>query len=196
MKTKNSLLKLIGVMLISLMALAGCGKATEEVKTEEVVKEQEKVAVTYPAGCSTENSLTVKSEEAGTVTFDVNHAWYNDWGTDGAFYFMSWDGFDPKNYSSHKFVKGDVQVGWDLKTVDKTPVTVGTTGTWNYRAEKENNELMWLNISTIDLAGAVFDEKGKVEITYFGNDYVCGTVTATDSSSSLNGNFIAKYNKF
>lgn len=199
-------LKMLGALSISLMIFTACSSKEETTTTTEeettttadetVVVEDEGVMVAdAPEGCPKESTLTVKSEEAGEVTFDANHAWYLDWDSLGwgSFYFQSYDDFDPQNYSSHEFVAGDVTAGFDLKTLDGSEPTVGT---WNYRADGENNALTWLNISTIDLAGGVFDEKGKVEITYMGDDYVCGKVTADDGSSSMNGEFIAKYHNW
>lgn len=185
---KNS--KFLVLALLTAVVFSACSKTVEN---EPVANEPVKVVATYPEGCAAESTLTVKSAEAGEVTYAVDNSWYLDWKDSGTFYFVSWDDFDPKNYSAHEIVGKDVKASWDLKTVDKSAPKAGT---WNYRAEGENNELTWLNISTEKLAGGVFDDKGKVEITYFGDDYVCGTVTAADSSSSMKGDFIAKYYKW
>ncbi len=195
--------KLLSILAISLLAFAACSsqepttddQTSEETSVEESMEETTtEEVVQYPEGCSAEPNLVVKSEEAGTVEFDAEHGWYLEWSPDyGTFYFLSYDGFDPQNYSAHKLVDGDVTVSWDLKTVDKSEVVPGV---WNYRAEEENNKLDWLNVSTVDLAGAIFDDNGKVEITYLGDDYVCGTVTSDDGSSSLNGDFVAKFHKW
>ncbi len=192
--------KLISLIAVAVFALSACSKPAEETTTTTdsepvaVVEEEASVEVANaPEGCPTKTTLVAKSEEAGTVEFDANHSWYLDWGKDtayGTFYFINWDGFDPQKYSAREWVEGDVKVSFDLQTVDKT---MPKPGVWNYRKEGENNKLDWINISTVDLAGGVFDDNGKVEITYLGTDYVCGKVTAKDSSSSVEGEFIAKY---
>lgn len=180
-------LKFTALALLVVVAFSACGQAATDGTTDGSTKE---VAVVYPDGCVSNPSLTAKSPEAGEVTFDAGHSWYLDWSDSGTFYFMNWDGFDPQSYSSHEYTDKDVQVGWDLKTADKTKPKAGT---WNYREKDANNELTWLNVSTKDLAGGVFDDKGKVEITYLGDDYVCGTVNADDGKTSIKGDFVAKY---
>jgi hypothetical protein len=72
-----------------------------------------------------------------------------------------------------------------------------TTGRYSKTAETgdatPNKYTSEYNISTVDLAGGVFDDEAAVEIDYLGTDYVCGTVSSEDSSSSIKGKFIAKY---
>ncbi len=173
------------------MLLSACSKkadtspsaAKTEVKTDEIAS--------VPVGCPKSNTLVAKSEEAGTAKFSSANSWFLSWGPEsGTFYFMNYNDFDPKKYSAHKIQGKDVKASFDLKNKDKSALKAGV---WNYGKKDENNQLSWLNISTEKLAGGVFDKNGKVEITYFGTDYVCGKVTATDSSSSLNGEFIAKF---
>lgn len=185
--------KFLVLILSSALLLTACNKAEDKkadpVKTDAPAKTEEVSKV--PEGCPKSNTLVAKSEEAGTAEFKAANSWFLSWGPEsGTFYFMTYDDFDPKKYSAHKIVGKDVKASFDLKTIDKSALQKGV---WNYRMDKENNKLDWLNISTEKLAGGVFDKNGKVDITYFGSDYVCGKVTATDSSSSLNGEFIAKF---
>jgi len=189
--------KFLVLTLASALLLSACSKkedkkadeASTATKTEVAVKTDE--VANPPAGCPKSNTLVAKSEEAGTAEFAASDSWFLSWGPEwGTFYFMNYSDFDPKNYSKHEVKGKDVRVTFDLKNRDKSPLQAGV---WNYGKKDENNELNWLNISTEKLAGGVFDNNAKVEITYFGSDYVCGKVTATDSSSSLNGEFIAKF---
>lgn len=197
--------KVLSLSLLSLMLFVACNKKAEE-KPADTSSSTETPAVTEtavvsdevadaPEGCPKKNTLVAKSKEAGTAEFSAGNSWFLSWGPEkGTFYFMNYnDNFDPKNYSAHEIKGTDVKASFDLKNKDKSPLKAGI---WNYRKDEENNQLDWLNISTENLAGGVFDDNGKVEITYFGSDYVCGNVTATDSSSSLNGEFIAKFYKW
>lgn len=185
-------------MALSAVLLTACGQTTTDdssstdSSTTEVAEDTDSgVIADLPEGCPEKNTLEVSSKEAGTVKFDMNHAWYLSWGPDwGTFYFPSYDDFDPSNYSAHKLEAGESMVGWDLRSADESSIVAGV---WNYRKEGENNKLDWINISTPGLAGGIFDDNGKVEITYFGDDYVCGSVTSDDGSSSLNGEFAAKF---
>ena len=38
----------------------------------------------------------------------------------------------------------------------------------------------------------IFDKAGTIELTHMGDKYVCGKISAKDSRSSINGEFIAK----
>ena len=186
--------KLLALSFAATLFITACGGGTDGEEGTEETTEEVAMVVDAPEGCPSQTTLTVKSPEAGEVTYDSDHAWYTAWDEKwGTFYFPSWDDFDPMAVNSHTYEEGDVRVSWDLSTVDESPIVPGT---WNYRVEEENNTLTWLNISTVDLAGAVFDDAAKVEITYYGDDYVCGSVTADDGSSSLSGEFIAKYTLF
>lgn len=190
--------KLLALALLTVMVFAACSKKAEESapaedKAPAAKEETEKVAVVYPEGCAKESTITVKSAEAGEVTYDADHSWYLNWGDWGTFSFINWDGFDPQKYSDHEYTAKDVRVSWDLQAVDKTKPTKGT---WKAGDDAGNNKINWLNISTIDLAGGVFDKTAQVEITYFGDDYVCGNIKANDSYSSINGDFIAKYHNW
>lgn len=187
--------KFLVLILSSSMLFTACSKGDDKKLDIADLDGPEMIEVAkVPEGCPQINSLTAESKEAGTAKFKAADSWFMSWGPDsGTFYFMNYSDFEPKNYSAHKVVGKDVKASFDLKTVDKSALKKGV---WNYRKDKENNKLDWLNISTEKLAGGVFDDNGKVEITYFGDDYVCGNVTAKDSSSSLNGAFMAKFYKW
>jgi hypothetical protein len=186
--------KLLALSIVATLFITACSSPSDDENVEETTEETVVMVENAPEGCPEKTTITVMSPEAGEVTYDSDHSWYTSWDAKwGTFYFMNWDDFDPAAATSHEYAEGDVKVSWDLKTEDESPVVPGT---WNYRAEEENNQLTWLNISTIDLAGAVFDDNGKVEITYYGEDYVCGSVSADDGSSSMSGEFIAKFHQF
>ncbi len=195
-------LRFSSLLLVILFAFSAClgggddtedGDASEE-STEEVAEEEpEEELADVPEGCPQKTTLAVKSPEAGEVAFDGDHAVYTSWREDyGTIYFANWDDFDKENYSFHDWVDGDVSVSWDLKTTDESPVTAGT---WPYRPEDETEPMAitWLNVGTVDLSGAIFDDNASVEITYLGDDYVCGSVTADDGESSLNGEFMVEF---
>ncbi|PJC39062.1 hypothetical protein CO044_01745 [Candidatus Peregrinibacteria bacterium CG_4_9_14_0_2_um_filter_38_9] len=182
--------KFFALSMLTALVLVGCSKAEAPVASVPVVDAN--IIANAPVGCPQQTTLNAQSKEAGDVTFPSKNSWFIDGGADkGYFHFANYDRFDPANTFAD--ISGtDVHVYFDLSTKDKAPLAVGT---WNYRKDAENNQLSWLNISTEKLSGGVFDDNGKVELTYVGTDYVCGKVTAKDSSSSLNGEFIAKYVK-
>jgi len=188
--------KFLAISMLSALVLVGCNKAVAPTTTAPVAEKaavvDANVIANAPAGCPAKTTLNAKSAEAGDVTFPTKNSWFVDSGVGyGSLHFANYDTFSPSDTFAD--IKGtDVHVYFDLKTKDKSPLKVGT---WNYRKDKENNDLSWLNISTEKLSGGVFDDNGKVELTYVGADYVCGKVTSKDSSSSLNGEFIAKYFK-
>lgn len=189
-----SMKKFLAISMLATLILVGCNSAVAPTTTapagEQAAVVDPNVIANAPAGCPQQTTLNVKSAEAGDVTFTSKNSWFVDNSVGyGSLHFANYDRFDPAN--SFADIKGtDVHVYFDLKTKDKSALALGT---WNYRKDAENNQLSWLNISTEKLSGGVFDDNGKVEITYLAQDYVCGKVTAKDSSSSLNGEFIAKY---
>lgn len=190
--------KFLTISILAILALAGCGKSTPAISdgnksSVQIPETDPNIIVKAPAGCPQQTKLEVKSAEAGDVIFTTKNSWFvhrsADWGT---LYFINYDDFDPQSPFAHSYSSKDVTVYFDLKSKDKSALKPGI---WNYRKLGENNDLSWLNISTEKLAGGVFDDKAKVELTYIGKDYVCGKVTSKDSSSSLNGEFIAKFSK-
>jgi len=190
--------KFLAIFILAITVLAGCGKSTPAISADknssvQIPETDPNVISKAPQGCPKKTILEVKSLEAGDVVFTTKNSWYlyhsADWGT---LYFTNYDNFDPQNPYDHSYDKKDVTVYFDLKTIDKSALKPGI---WNYRKLGENNGLSWINISTQKLSGGVFDDKAKVEMTYFGKDYVCGRVTSNDKSSSLNGEFIAQFYK-
>lgn len=187
--------KFLAISMLTALVLVGCSKSAEPVATapaEQAAVVDPNIVANAPEGCPQKTTLNAKSAEAGDVTFPSKNSWFVDSVVgQGYFHFANYDRFDPANTFA-SIAGSDVHVYFDLSTKDKSPLKVGT---WNYRKDAENNKLSWLNISTEKLSGGVFDDNGKVELTYVGTDYVCGKVTSKDSRSSLNGEFIAKYFK-
>lgn len=184
--------KFLTFSLLSMLVFVGCGKSTPTI-VDNAKTSTETAMIKVPKGCPQKTNLEVKSAEAGDVVFTSQNSIYlyhsTDWGT---LYFVNYPDFDTRNPLSHSYSEKDVTAYFDLKTKDHSAIKVGI---WNYRKLGENNDLSWLNISTQKLSGGVFDDKGKVELTYAGKDYVCGKVISKDTSSSLNGEFIAKFSK-
>lgn len=146
-----------------------------------------------PEGCPNISTIVVASEEAGTQNITAANSNFLQWRTDQALLILT-------NYTVNvDDIYSDI-TGDRVLTVIKLShkdATALTTGTYRKTAEVAggtfNQYASEFNISTPGLAGAVFDNSATVEITYMGTDYVCGTVTSDDDSSSINGEFIAKY---
>jgi hypothetical protein len=146
-----------------------------------------------PVGCPKSTSVTVKSKEAGTQKISTVNSNLIHWRKDQAMLIFTNYTLNPDSVYSD--IIGDrVLAVVKLTHKDSSTLNIGTykkattvaTDTLNLYAPE-------FNISTAGLAGGVFDNNAKVEVTYFGNDYVCGTVTSNDGSSSISGQFIAKY---
>lgn len=146
-----------------------------------------------PEGCPKSTSIIVKSPEAGTQEITSENSNFIHWSKEqGLLVFTNYTLNVDSIYSD--ITEGRVLTVIKLINGDFTNIGVG-----EYRkTAKEGTATPNLytpeyNISTVDLAGAVFDNNSSVQIDYFGTDYVCGTVTSDDGESSINGEFIAKY---
>jgi len=146
-----------------------------------------------PAECETDNLVTVKSEEAGTVNPEVANSYFKHWRTDSALLVLASYEVDPADIYSN--ITGDrVLTVIKLDHADGTALSTGVF----YNADTVagaavNKEAPEFNISTADLAGAVFDENATVNLKFMNDKYACGEIVSDDGSSSINGNFIAKY---
>lgn len=146
-----------------------------------------------PEGCPSSTSIVVQSEEAGTQNITTSNSNFLHWRDDQALLIFSNYTVDLEDIYSN-ITEGRVLTVIKLTHNDSARLTAGTYS----KATTVNSEEVTLyapefNISTVDLAGGVFDNNATVEVTYFGDDYVCGTVTSDDGSSSINGDFIARY---
>ncbi|MBP9759726.1 hypothetical protein KBD45_08605 [Candidatus Dojkabacteria bacterium] len=189
---------MIGVAIVALVVVGAGGyyvmnQPKEQPKADDTNKPIVDEIANAPVGCPKSTSIVVKSEEAGTQNItSANSVFIHGPKDQGRLIFTNYT-LDPDSVYSD--ITGDkVLTVIKLSHEDKTTLDVGTyrktaeTGT-----EKPNLYSSEYNISTVGLAGAVFDDNATVKIDYLGVDYVCGSVTSKDSSSSINGNFIAKY---
>lgn len=153
----------------------------------------EDIVANAPIGCPSSTSVVVKSDEAGTQNITTSNSYFiRDTLSQGRLVFTNYTLNTDSVYSD--ITEGRVLTIVKLSHQDGTTMTDGTyrkTGVDS--TETPNQYTSEYNISTVDLAGGVFDNDASVEITYIGTDYVCGTITSQDSSSGINGDFISKY---
>ncbi len=177
----------------STLLLAGCTQATNTTNTEVTTDPVAEVTATVkdvPEGCPVNNSLTVKSDEAGTVEVSHEQSYFVDWGTTGANLVFANYEVDPQSIYGHTYEETDVLTVIKLDAIGEDGFTTGVYT----KADEAELQVSEFNISTIDLAGAVFNEEDEVELTYVGEDYVCGEVRSEDTyGSSIQGEFIAQY---
>lgn len=146
-----------------------------------------------PSECVTTNLVTIKSEKAGTVNPEVANSYFKNWRTDSVQLIFANYAVDPQDIYSN-ITAGRVLTVINLIQVDGTKITAGDF----YKAatvggNAVNKKIVELNISTSDLAGGVFDDNALVEVKFLNDKYACGTITSDDGSSSIKGNFIAKF---
>ena len=146
-----------------------------------------------PEGCPKSTSIVVMSEEAGTQKITSENSNFIHWDKSEALLTFT-------NYTLNvDSIYGDITEGHVLAVVKLRNGDSSEIGLGTYRKTAEEGTSTptqyspEYNISTPGLAGGVFDDNATVDITYFGKDYVCGTVTSDDEDSSIKGEFIAKY---
>jgi len=146
-----------------------------------------------PEGCPKSTSIIVTSDEAGTQKITSENSNFIHWDkSQGLLVFTNYTLNVDSVYSD--LTEGQVLTVVKLTNGDFTEIGVGT-----YRKTAEEGTATPIkyspeyNISTPGLAGGVFDKNATVNITYFGKDYVCGSVNSDDGDSSIKGEFIAKY---
>lgn len=146
-----------------------------------------------PEGCPKSTSVIVTSKEAGTQKITSENSNLIHWEkSQGLLVFTNYTLNVDSIYSD--MTEGQVLTVVKLRNGDSSEIGIGT-----YRktaVEGTATPIQYspeYNISTPGLAGGVFDDNATVDITYFGKDYVCGTVTSDDGDSSIKGDFIAKY---
>jgi hypothetical protein len=185
---------LISTLTLAGLLLAGCDDNGESESIIDIVLPTP-FAENIPEGCpSNNNGLTVSSDEV--ANFPVKHAWYSTWnGLNGSLIFTSFDDFDPTSIYGHSVVGEEALVVIKLKRADGSAVGVGRYESTRQKDPKPENQATEFNISTVGLASGVFDSSGVVEFTHFGADFTCGTIKASDSSSRIEGAFIAHYKK-
>jgi len=175
---------IIGV--VAFLVLSNNSKKNTTASTKIVVDE----IANAPEGCPKSTTIVVKSDEAGTVKISNANANFLQWRKDSGQLVLTNYTVDTK--SIYKTLTGDqVLTVINLETKDASAIEAGEYS--KTVAPDHNLSVREFNLSTVGLSGGVFDNSGKVFVTYLGTDYVCGTVTSDDGSSSINGQFIAKY---
>ena len=198
-KTKVLVFALVSVVLLGAVIAAvfvfSNKEETDETDTTVTTKKDESNTVANaPAGCPSSTSIVVKSDEAGTQNISAVNSNFLHWRDDQALLVFTNYTLNPESVYSD--ITGDnVLTVIKLSHEDETSLALGTFRKNTVPASEEdpNQFASEFNISTEGLAGAVFDDASTVEISYLGTDYVCGTVQSDDGSSSIKGDFIAKY---
>ncbi len=187
--------KIRGIIVgpLALLALigAGCTVTTDSDDTSVVVEPDTAVVADAPEGCVSKNSLVVTSSAAGTEKPEAANSYAIQWeGSEHSMQLVFADyAVDPLDIYGNIEGENMLAVVYASSADNETPTDVGTYT----KASDAEMVAGQLNISTAELAGGVFDDTATVELTYVGDDYVCGTITADDTYSSINGDFIAQY---
>lgn len=193
MLRKNYYGILVGMITLLLFMGASC-TPTNDTNNEPSDTEPEittSADANVPEGCVGENTLVIESDEAGKETPKAVNSYAIQW--DGSeddlqLVFADYD-VDPDSIYSEITDDRMLAVVYLGYTDNEDPIATGVYTT----AVDSLMQISELNISTAELAGGVFDDMAEVEITYIGDDYVCGSITADDDYSSMNGEFIAQY---
>lgn len=195
--------KFLTLSMLTALVLVGCNKATAPTTTTPATngttttttapKADEGVVADAPKECPNKSSVVVKSEETGTVNVAAGNSWYVEQTPDsGTFYFTNYT-FDPQSAWGHTYTAKDAMAYFSVSTKDKKAVA---NGVWDSSKKDDNNKLSDTSISSEKSSRGLIGTKKKVEITYFGSDYVCGDVSIDDGYGSITGKFIAKYHKW
>lgn len=199
--------KFLTLSMLTALVLIGCNKAAApttdtapaadataktEASTAPATPAADEVVADAPKGCPNKSTVAVKSDDIDT-TISAANSWYiensPDWGT---FFFTNYT-LDPKSPWGHTYAGKDAKASFSVSTKDKTPVA---NGVWDQALADANNKLTEIGIAGVSANRGIIGSKNKVEITYFGSDYVCGNVAIDDGYGSVKGDFIAKYSKF
>ncbi|MCX6734645.1 MAG: hypothetical protein NTZ25_01915 [Candidatus Peregrinibacteria bacterium] len=195
--------KFLALSMLTALVLVGCNKAAAPTTTTPATdgttttttpapKAEDGIVADAPKECPNKSSVVVKSEETGTVNVAAANSWYVEQTPDsGTFYFTNYT-FDPQSAWGHTYTDTDAMAYFSVGTTDKKAVA---NGSWD-AAKKDTHKLSDTNISSKKASRGLIGDKKKVEITYFGSDYVCGDVAIDDGYGSITGKFIAKYHKW
>lgn len=185
-------LSILGAAL-AVVLLAGCTQTAIDTDTTSstataVVEVDPNVVVDAPEECPSKTTVVVESDEAGVVEMTTANSYFLHWRDDaGQIVFANYD-VDPTNI--YDDISGNnVLTVLKVSHVDESELAVGMYD----KSEILNQALGELNISTVDLAGGVFDDLAILDIVYMDDEYVCGTIISDDGYSSINGEFIAQY---
>lgn len=192
--------KFITLSMLTALVLVGCNKAAAPTTTAPAT---DAAATTAPAavsdtvadaptGCPSKSTVAVKSDDIDMTVSAANSLYIEnspDWGT---FFFTNYT-VDPKSPWGREYVGKDAKASFSVSTKDKKAIFPGIFD----QAQKDaNNKLTEIGISGVTANRGIIGSTGKVEITYFGSDYVCGNVAIDDGYGSIKGDFIAKYSQF
>jgi hypothetical protein len=194
--------KFLTLSMLTALVLVGCNKAAAPTTTTPAADgtttttapaADNGVVADAPKECPNMSSVVVKSEETGTVNVTATNSWYVEQTPDkGTFYFTNYT-FDPQSAWGHTYTDTDAMAYFSVATKDKKAVA---NGVWDASKKDDNNKLSDTSISSKKTSRGLIGDKKKVEITYFGSDYVCGDVSIDDGYGSITGKFIAKYHKW
>jgi hypothetical protein len=194
--------KFLALSMLTALVLVGCNKAVAPTTdtpaangttTTTAPAADNGVVADAPKECPNTSSVVVKSEETGTVNVAAANSWYVEQSPDsGTFYFTNYT-FDPQSAWGHTYTDKDAMAYFSVGTKDKKAVA---NGVWDVSVKDANNKLSDTSISSKTSSRGLIGDKKKVEITYFGSDYVCGDVSIDDGYGSITGKFIAKYHKW
>lgn len=195
--------KFLTLSMLTALVLVGCNKAAAPTTTTPAADSttttttapaaDDGVVADAPKECPNKSSVVVNSKETGTVNVTATNSWYVEQTPDkGTFYFTNYT-FDPQSAWGHTYGDKDAMAYFSVSTKDKKAVA---NGVWDVSKKDDNNKLTDTSISSKSSSRGLIGDKKKVEITYFGSDYVCGDVSIDDGYGSITGKFIAKYHKW
>ena len=162
------------------------------------------VSAKVPKGCPEKTSIIVTSKEFGNTKFDKITPWYIedqkvlDIGIRyGILYFLNYENFDP-NYPdafwhAYKDLERTLTIG--IKNLDNSEKI--STGVWpDVHGKKIADAFIYSSSEDPGKnIGMQIIEPSHVEITYFGQDYVCGKAQISNTHFDIKGDFIANYKK-
>lgn len=193
--------KLFTLSMLTALVLVGCNKAAAPTTTPPA---DDKAAATTtpvadnaavadaPKGCPSTSTVAVKADDID-MTVSATNSWYiENKPEEGTFFFTNYT-VDPQNAWGHDIVGKDAKAYFTVSTKDKAPVA---NGVWDQAVKDANNKLTAISIVGTAANRGIIGGKNKLEITYFGSDYVCGTLAIDDGYGSVKGDFIAKYHKW
>lgn len=187
-------LRFSSLLLVILVAFSACmggddAEDTSEDSSEEVTEEGAISELPdLPEGCAPKNTITFNSPETGEVNLANDTSYYiasvDYW---GMLIFANFD-VDYVDPYLAPLEGGQFFVGVNLKNENDAPIG---TDLFEYKdAEEALSRIIGIDTSMADLSGGISDDNAQVAFNYFGEDYVCGEITAENETSSLMGTFM------
>ncbi len=182
-------------LILAAVSLSACSGQTATPAATKVAPVSTEV-VTFadaPEGCPKSTKLTAKTSDLKETTFTSVSNWFNVWKTTPETAQLVFSNYDvPKDniYADHTYTDSDA-----LIVVKVTDSVTKVAGAGNYSGAADAKiKVVEVNVSSKNLAGAVFDKTGALAITHLDSKYACGTMKFDDGYSSLKGDFIAQVN--